>query len=412
MGEAARRKHAAVEPISRETTPVLKPLCLRSIELFSGCGGLALGTARAGFHHELMVEWNNEAVATLATNKGLGVEHVRDWNLVHADVRDFNLTSIAHPYELDLLAGGPPCQPFSVCGLHKGKDDHRDMWPQAVRAVRELRPRGFLFENVRGLTRPAFAGYLAWILESLATPSVIRRENETHEEHTLRMRLPHNSPEYHVSVINVNAADHGAAQKRHRVIIAGVRANLGIKMSPPAPTHSRERLVWDKWVTGDYWNRHGRPSPTEPSPDPTERSLAESLRKIGKIPSGLAWRTVRDAITGLGEPNGHNQHVFQAGARVYQGHTGSSLDVPAKALKAGDHGVPGGENMMVKDNGSVRYFTVREAARLQGFPDNWSFATSWSENMRQIGNAVPVQLAEAMGKWMSHTLRSVSTVHS
>ena len=79
-------------------------------------------------------------------------------------------------------------------------------------------------------------------------------------------------------------------------------------------------------------------------------------------------------------------HVIDAGA--------------AKALKAGDHGVPGGENMMVRDDGSVRYFTIREAARLQGLPDDWGFVSSWSESMRQLGNAVPTQLANAMGQWM------------
>jgi DNA (cytosine-5)-methyltransferase 1 len=111
--------------------------------------------------------------------------------------------------------------------------------------------------------------------------------------------------------------------------------------------------------------------------------------------------TVRDALVGLGEPNGQANHVFQPGARVYPGHTGSPLDQPAKALKAGDHGVPGGENMMVLDDGSVRYFTTREAARLQGLPDTYLFPRSWSESMRQIGNAVPAPLAEALGDWIA-----------
>ncbi len=93
--------------------------------------------------------------------------------------------------------------------------------------------------------------------------------------------------------------------------------------------------------------------------------------------------TVRDALRGLGNPNGLNNHVYQPGARTYKGHTGSPLDEPAKALKAGDHGVPGGENMMVMDCGSVRYFTIREAARLQGLPDDYQFPRSWS---RVCGN--------------------------
>ena len=121
-------------------------------------------------------------------------------------------------------------------------------------------------------------------------------------------------------------------------------------------------------------------------------------------PEGKRWVTVRDALLGLGEPSGEGNHVFQPGAKVYTGHTGSPLDLPAKALKAGDHGVPGGENMMVRDDRSVRYFTLREAARLQGLPDDYSFPRSWTESMRQLGNAVPCQLAEAVGKAIAKTL--------
>ncbi|MGA3304360.1 MAG: DNA cytosine methyltransferase, partial [Methylovirgula sp.] len=91
-------------------------------------------------------------------------------------------------------------------------------------------------------------------------------------------------------------------------------------------------------------------------------------------------------------------HRFQDGARSYPGHTGSPLDEPAKALKAGVHGVPGGENMLRKPDGSVRYFTVRESARLQTFPDGYEFMGSWSETMRQLGNAVPVELARLVGE--------------
>jgi DNA (cytosine-5)-methyltransferase 1 len=99
-------------------------------------------------------------------------------------------------------------------------------------------------------------------------------------------------------------------------------------------------------------------------------------------------------------------HRFQAGARSYPGHTGSPIDEPAKTLKAGDHGVPGGENMLRKLDDSIRYFTVRESARLQAFPDNFLFHGSWTETMRQLGNAVPVTLAEAVAGSIRDQLRA------
>ncbi|MEI6985155.1 MAG: DNA cytosine methyltransferase [Rhodospirillaceae bacterium] len=382
---------------------------MRSVELFSGCGGLALGTARAGFRHARMVEWDADACATLALNKLNKVEHARDWPFVQCDVRAIGWADVGGV--VDLVAGGPPCQPFSIGGKHLGDNDARDMWPEAIRAVRELRPAAFLFENVRGLARPAFAGYLSWIAAHLAVPSVRRRKDEDHAAHVERLlRLMRcvecNVAEYDVIVLKVNAADFGAAQKRHRVVVAGVRRDLGLALTVPVSTHSRERLLWDKWISGDYWRRHGLWMPTSGPEMDGDRRAVMRLRAGRVRPMESPWRTVRDAIAGLGAPDGCNNHFFQDGARAYAGHTGSPLDEPAKALKAGDHGVPGGENMMVRDDRSLRYFTVRETARLQGLPDDWSFSASWTESMRQLGNAVPVQLAEALGRWIRQTLMS------
>lgn len=354
---------------------------MRSVELFTGCGGLGLGLARAGFHHDLMVEWNTDAVETVLHNRAKGVEHVAEWPIVRSDVREIDWHAYAG---VDLVAGGPPCQPFSIGGKHRGNDDHRDMWPQAIRAVREIRPRGFIFENVRGLARAKFAGYLQSIVDGLAKPG---------EDLT-----------YNVRVMQVNAADYGAAQKRHRVIIAGVRSDvLTSPVTALQPTHSRDRLLWEQFVTGTYWDEHGLRRQKEPT-DYLDINTVKKLRALGVEPTGLRWVTVRDKLKGLGDPTGRNNHIFQAGAKSYVGHTGSPLDQPAKALKAGDHGVPGGENMMVLPGGGVRYFTTREAARLQGLPDDYDFPRSWTESMRQLGNAVPAELAEAVGRWMGDIL--------
>ncbi len=344
-----------------------------SVELFSGCGGLALGLSRAGFDHQLMVEFNSCAVATIRHNSAKGVEHVKDWPVELADVCEVSWK----PYVgADLVAGGPPCQPFSIGGKARGAHDCRDMWPQAIRAVREISPKAFVFENVRGLMRPRFAHYLDSIVAALTDPGEGLR--------------------YSVSVQLVNAADFGAAQKRHRVIVSGVFGGFGEEVCSLVPSHSRDRLLWDQWVSGDYWQEHGISRDRE-SFEKIDGPAVRRLREHGVAPTERRWVTVRDCLAGLGEPDGQNGHTMQPGARTYPGHTGSPFDQPAKALKAGDHGVPGGENMMVRDDGSVRYFTIREAARLQGLPDAYEFPRSWTESMRQLGNAVPVPLSESIG---------------
>lgn len=376
-----------------------------SAELFAGCGGLALGMSRAGFSHALMAEYDFDAVATAQHNKARAIEHVAHWPVEKTDVRDIDWEPLRG--QLAVVSGGPPCQPFGIGGKKLGPDDSRDMWPEAVRAIREAVPEGFLFENVRNIAGPKFRSYLEWILEHLQHPGEVRGPLENHLEHLGRLRSLESDPEYRVAWQIVNAADYGAAQIRHRVLIFGVRhANGTMPQTMPA-THSRDRLLWDQYVTGEYWDRHGLRRRSLPLLARDQKRVAD-LRLCPDAPSEKPWVTVRDAIQGLGEPDGTRNHVFQPGARVYPGHTGSPLDLPGKALKAGDHGVPGGENMMVRDDGSVRYFTTREAARLVGLPDDYLFPRSWSESMRQLGNAVPAQLGEAAGRWLKSMIFDAS----
>ena len=123
------------------------------------------------------------------------------------------------------------------------------------------------------------------------------------------------------------------------------------------------------------------------------------------------WRTVRDAIKGLPVPLENTEHPDVAnhrlvpGARAYEGHTGSFIDWPSKTLKAGVHGVPGGENTIAFGDGSIRYMTAREAARIQTFPDTWRFRGAWTEAMRQLGNAVPVCMASVVARSVAEKLQ-------
>lgn len=374
-----------------------------SVELFSGCGGLAMGMSLAGFEHKLLVEWNDEAYATVRHNQERRVRHVREWPYEHGDVRGIDWTRFRGT--VDVVAGGPPCQPFSVGGKANGSNDERDMWPEAIRAVREVGPKAFLFENVRGLLRPAFADYVNWIAAYLSNPELKRKRSESHMDHLARLDRAAKRAAYEVKVVPVNAADYGSPQKRNRVVFAGIRTDLGAPLDFPKPTHSQERLVWDKWVSGEYWKRHGLTRPADAIIPNHEERILERLRNGLCAPTTKAWVTCRDAFLGLGEPGTRPDllnHGFQDGARVYPGHTGSPIDEPAKALKAGVHGVPGGENMLAREDGSVRYFSMREAARLQGMPDDFEFPRSWTESMRQLGNAVPVALAKALGDWLAN----------
>lgn len=376
---------------------------MRGAELFAGCGGLALGMSRAGFNHELMAEFDDNAVATVLHNKSRGVEHVTHWPMTLTDVRDIQWAD--HLGNLDLISGGPPCQPFGIGGKKRGHEDARDMWPEAIRAVREAAPKAFLFENVRNLTGPRFRGYLEWIVQHLRFPDDTRRAGEDFGAHRDRLTSSSKPSSYNVRWQLVNAADYGAPQIRYRVLIFGVSATLGVHPAPMPATHSRDRLLWDQYVTGEYWRTHGLAARAEPELQ-RDRARVAALREKGEAPEDLPWVTVRDCLADLGEPTGIDNHILQGGARAYKGHTGSPLDLPAKALKAGDHGVPGGENMMVRDDGTVRYFTAREAARLVGLPDNFLFPRSWSETMRQLGNAVPAQLGEAAGDWVMRMIEA------
>jgi DNA (cytosine-5)-methyltransferase 1 len=278
-------------------------------------GGLALGLERAGFKPVRFVEFNRHACATLRANFTPEL-------VFEGDVRDFDFGSVG---DVDLVAGGPPCQPFSMGGKARAQADARDMFPYACKAVETLRPKAFIFENVKGLLRPAFSDYFQSIIKRLEKAG------------------------YKVSVNLANAADYGVPQCRHRVFIVGIRNDIETPFIFPVLTHSREN-----------------------------------------------WRTIRDV---LGSPAPGKKL-----AKQYAGHTGSRLDAPAKTIKAGAHGVPGGENMIILDNGRTRYLTADEAKIIQTFPADFKISGGWGEAMRQIGNAVPVLLAEAVGKAVYRTI--------
>lgn len=382
---------------------------LSSIELFTGAGGLALGMASAGFSHRLLLEYNRDACRTLRRNQAaFGPKcHVHEGDVHSFDFRQLRGVSV--------LGAGAPCQPFSIAGKHRTHEDERNLFPEVFRAVRELRPQAVVIENVKGLLRHTLSDFVDFIELQLAHPEFAPKSGSISSgwaDHLVSLRRLHRTSadksdlQYVVRKQLLNSADFGTPQRRERVFFVAIRRDLGVAWTPPKPTHSSAALRLAQEVTGTYWERHGikrRVLSSHPR-------AGEWLREAGERAS---WVTVRDALAGLPDPSGGAQtlppnHIAQPGARSYPGHTGSPMDVPAKTLKAGVHGVPGGENMLRRPNGTVRYFTVREAARLQTFPDSYEFTGAWGEAMRQIGNAVPVKLASAVAQSIRICLEEAS----
>lgn len=384
-----------------------------SVELFSGGGGLAMAMHRSRFRHLLVNENNKRACATLRRNQAVDFDpdaalpqRLKDpWPLIEGSVNEVDFKRLHGA--VDVVAGGVPCQPFSLGGAHRGHLDERNLWPELLRCVRETRPRVIVAENVKGLLRPSFDPYWQYILREIEAPFEERVAGEEWHDHNKRLlkaqcTAADDSERYDVHFKLVNAADYGVPQVRWRVFIVAFRKDLGITWDFPKPSHSAAALHISQ-SDGSYWDEHDLahrdPVFTTPFGDPDKRR----------------WQTLRDAIHDLPNPiegrerAGYTHHVGWPGARIYPGHTPNRLDKPAKTVKAGVHGVPGGESVLLRDNGSIRYLTVREVARVMTFPDSWKLDGPRGEQMRQLGNAVPVELAHAIIDSVAGALRPALT---
>jgi DNA (cytosine-5)-methyltransferase 1 len=370
---------------------------MRSLEIFSGVGGMAQGLKLAGFEHKALLEWNEDACSSLKLN-------FKKTDILQEDIRAFSFSNYK---DVEFIAGGPPCQPFSLGGKHKGQMDSRDMFPYAINGIRELKPKAFVFENVKGLLRESFSSYFNYIILQLTYPEIEKGKDEEWLSHLKRLEKTHTKGgysglKYNIVYRLVNAANYGVPQKRERVIIVGIKDSLNISWSFPEETHSQERLLWDKFVTKEYWEKYNvSKTKREFVSSEMKSSIQKLTNKYGFFePPTKPWITVREALSDLLVKNkiSHKDHIIREGARTYAGHTGSYIDQPSKTIKAGDHGVPGGENMIRFEDNSVRYFTVLEAKRIQTFPDDYEISGAWTEAMRQLGNAVPVKLAYTIGQ--------------
>lgn len=336
----------------------------RSVELFAGAGGLALGLEMAGFHHVLLNEVDPEACATLLANRP-------GWHVAQGDVRRLDFAAaVADRGPVDIVTGGFPCQTFSYAGKKAGFNDARGtLFWELARAVSELRPRVVLGENVKGLLTH----------DGGRTLAVVRGVLEDVGYRVLEPRV-------------LRAVMYRVPQMRERCFLVAVRADLADR-APfvwPAPFH-RVLTLRDAFRAGELY-------PCDVPQSPGAAYPAAKRAVLDLVPEGGDWRDLPPDVA---------RRYLGASADSVGGKTGMARrlawDDPALTLTC----APAQKQTERCHPTETRPLTVREYARLQTFPDEWSFCGGLARQYRQIGNAVPVQLAAALGRALVRLLNAL-----
>ena len=314
---------------------------LNALEICAGAGGQAYGLEKAGFEHSLAVEIDKDAAATLRLNRP-------KWDVHEGDVREID----GRDYKgIDLLAGGVPCPPFSVAGKQLGADDERDLFPEALRLVRQAKPAAVMLENVKGLGSARFSDYRDQILSELDRLG-----------YTANWQL-------------LFSSEHGVPQLRPRFILVAIRGRRGAHFQWPGaldtpPTVGQTLgglMARDGWTGAHRWAAHANgiaPTIVGGSKKHGGADLGPTRARAGWLKLGVDGRGVADA-----PPN--SEHPV-------------------------DH-IPRLTNEMV--------------ARIQGFDARWQFSGRKTSVYRQIGNAFPPPVAAAVGHSIREALgaRSANT---
>ena len=332
------------------------------VDLWAGAGGLSLGLERSGWTLTAAVDPDDDAVESLRRNQERG--HFRKAKILRADIRNVSghhlLPATRGPrWRLDLLAGGPPCQPFSFAGRREGlKDPRGRQFHEFVRLAEELKPRFILFENIAGLvTARTSDGRVGGVL--------------------LRIQREFEAIGYACRCALLNAADYGAPQRRVGLFMIGSRNERLPQF--PLPTHSRDGLLTvSQWITlGDFWATYPHPKAQH-----IVRPNARRAAALDRLTPGTGLRT--HGIVEASRPGGH------WGYR--QDHFVADMNVPSRTIRTAS--TPD----WVRLSGGLRRLTWRECAGLQGFPFDWDFAGASESRFRQVGNAVQGQLGRAIGE--------------
>ena len=299
---------------------------LKCVEICAGAGGQALGLHMAGFEHVALVEYEPEYCEVLRNN-------MPEWNVICADVHDFD----GNPYAgIDLLAGGVPCPPFSVASKQLGKDDERDLFPEAIRLIEEIKPKAVMLENVRGFLDPKFSEYREHILNAITQLG------------------------YKVQIKLLHASDYGVPQLRPRVVIIGIRDDINTEFQYPQGNKEctetvgntlKELMGQNGWKNLDRWSANAN----KIAPTIVGGSKKHGGPDLGPARARKAWAEL--GVDGSGVAN----------------------DAPAE------------------DFDGMPRLTKEMIARIQGFPSTWNFGKKKTAACRMIGNAFPPPVAKAVG---------------
>jgi len=332
---------------------------IKAIDLFSGAGGLSSGLRMAGINVIGSVEIDPDAVNTYKSNFPDATVHA-------TDVQDIDFSQYKG---IDLIVGGPPCQPFSVAGKQLAENDPRDMVPQFIRAVREARPRAFMMENVAGLM------------------------NKRHKYYSDKAACDLEDLGYNVTVKVLSAYDYGVAQRRQRVFFVGLEKGY---FHYPEPTHGPGCKYPHLTAREALHN--------VPEDEPNRAKVTYAKRPVLR-PSPFAGMMVN----GQGRPINLDGpcHTIPATAGGNRTHI---YDPEGILVEYHQHLMNGGNPRHGQVEG-VRRLTVRESARIQSFPDEFNFIGKRSAKYRLIGNAVPPLLAKAIATSIISALESASKVH-
>ncbi|NGO45545.1 DNA cytosine methyltransferase [Streptomyces ureilyticus] len=393
-------------PSGQKRPQFTKPLT--SIEICAGAGGQAVGLHNAGFDHLALVEWDQHAVSTLRANVGRwpGWTPQKAQAIAPMDVNDF-LKSDAYKAldfqgdTLDLFAGGVPCPPFSLAGKRLGEDDERDLFPAALDIIEKLAPKAVLIENVRGMLEPpeVFIEYRTKILDRL------RRAGYTVPNIDTSLSPAAQDLEMRKVWRRLDAKDFGVPQLRPRAILVAIREDisnpgvdefrwpLGIKGDGPTVVEILKRTMRERCLR--YWDKNEWGKPAKPGERTGEDVYNDWLTAARK--AAAAGRRVAPTLVGGSRKHGGADLGPTRAKRAWE-----AMGVDAMGV-ANDLNECDPERDLFRDNGPM--LTVEQAAIIQGFPRNWRFQGKKTARYRQVGNAFPPPVAEAVGRAIAAVLR-------